>query len=586
VHSASGGTREVSTRQYHIFNRICAKLCTAPGPFTTTSEQLEDSMAYRTHIHNLDDDSLLQIFNSFRLEDEGSWNLRFTWRKLAHVCRRWRHLIFDLSSHLDMCLPLTHDSPSISTLGYLPPLLLVIDYSDTTRTMAQKDEDNLQLGLKQHSRVRRVVFQAPSSSLHMWLAQMNQRFPKLRDLSLLSTTTEEMSLVLPETFQAPDLRCLSLHGIGLSKELSLLSSTIALSTLTLTHIRDTCYFSPGHLVTQLQGLPHLEELSIGFAISQSSEEELIPAPIPSVTLPTLRRFAFRGEDVYLDNLVARINTPLLERLSLTFFLALDFTLVNLTEFIHRTEGFGCLFARITFDKDGASLDTGYYEQQGIGKLSLHVNCESLDWQIDSATQVCRALGTVLSAVEQLTLDLDMDGMRSDWENALDSMLWHELLLPFTGVKKLHVGSSLTLELSKALESIPKWFVLELLPELQELDVQLQIDDAKKMFSAFLNTRGSLDRPVALLVLPISYVEPEVPRVDTKVPHANMKVTRSAKSSLFDGVSFVKYMKNINRLYRKQAMELISLYRTFQKTQEQTPDACYDLRRYALRSCLP
>jgi hypothetical protein len=525
-------------------------------------------MAYRTHIHDLDDDSLLQIFNCFRLEDEGSWNLRFTWRKPAHVCRRWRYLTFDLSSHLDMCLPLTHDSPSISTLGYLPPLLLVIDYSDTTRTMAQKDEDNLRLGLKQHGRVRRVVLQASSSSFHMWLGQMNQHFPRLRDLSLLSTTAEEMDLVLPETFQAPDLRCLSLHGIGLPKRLSFLSSTIALSTLTLTHIRDSRYFPPGHLVTQLQGLPHLEELSIGFAVSPSSEEELIPVPIPSVTLHTLRRLAFRGEGVYLDNLVAQINTPLLERLSLTFFFDLAFTLVNLTEFVHRTEGFGCLVARITFNKDGASLDTGYYEQRGTRKISFHVNCVPLDWQIDSATQVCRAIGSVLSAVEELTLDLDVDAMRSDWENTLNSMLWHGLLLPFTGVKELHIGSSLTLELSKALQSVPEGLDLELLPELQELDVQLEINDAKKRFSAFLNTRGSLGRPVALLVLPISYVEPEVPRADPEVHHLNV----------FDGLTFVKYMKNIGRSYRTQAMEIVNICQTFVRAQEQTIPSYDYLRR--------
>jgi hypothetical protein len=66
----------------------------------------------------------------------------------------------------------------------------------------------------------------------------------------------------------------------------------------------------------------------------------------------------------------------------------------------------------------------------------------LDWQIDSATQVCSALGKVVSAVEELTLDLNADGMPSNWENTFDNMLWHELLLPFIGVKKLHIGRSL------------------------------------------------------------------------------------------------------------------------------------------------
>jgi hypothetical protein len=511
-------------------------------------------MAYGTRIHTLDNDSLLQIFSCLRLEDEENWNLRLTWRKLAHVCRRWRYLIFDLSSHLDMCLLLTNDSPSINTLSHLPPLLLVIDYSDRTRTTAQKDEDNVRFGLQRHGHVRRVVLRAPSSSLRMWLEQMNQLFPRLRDLSLFSTTTEEMSLVLPEALQAPDLRRLSLHGIGLPKELTLLSSTIALSTLTLTHIQHSSYFPPGHLVTQLQGLPHLEELSVGFAIPiplPSSEGEMLPAPMPPVTLPTLRRLTFRGVGVYLDNLVAQINTPLLERLNLTLLFELAFTLMNLTEFIHRTEGFGCLVARVIFNKDGVTIDAGSYEQWGIGRLTLHVSCEPLDWQIDSATQVCGTLGNVLSVVEKLTLDLDVDGMRLEWESTLDNMLWHELLLPFIGVKKLQIGSSLTLELSQALQSVPEALILELLPELQEIDVQLEIDDANQAFSVFLKTRESFGRPVVLLV-------PEMHHMDPKTSP--------------------KYVDDVRRTYRKKAIGLVSICRFFAQLQDQTIPSYDDLRR--------
>jgi hypothetical protein len=346
---------------------------------------------------------------------------------------------------------------------------------------------------------------------------MNKPFPRLEDLSLLSTTTEEMNLVLPEALQAPDLRRLTLHGVDLPKGLTLLSSTISLSTLSLTHIRD-CYFTPRHLVTQLQGLPHLEELSIAFVIpmplpSNKALEEILPESTRPVTLPALRRFTFRGVDVYLDNLVAQISTPLLERLSLILSFDLTFTLVNLTKFIRRTKGFGCLVARVIFNKDGPSLDVSHYEQQGIGKLNLHVNCEPLDWQIDSAAQVCSALGKVLSAVEELTLDLDVVGMSLDWEDTLDSMLWHELLLPFIGVKKLHIGSLLTLELSEALQPDAGGSVLELLPELQELEVQLEINEA---FSAFVEIRESMGRPVRLLAPPIPHAEQGVPHADPVV----------------------------------------------------------------------
>lgn len=83
-------------------------------------------------------------------------------------------------------------------------------------------------------------------------------------------------------------------------------------------------------------------------------------------------------------------------------------------------------------------------------------------------------------------------MPSDWENTLDNMLWHELLLPFIGVKKLYIGSSLTLQLSQALQSDAGGLVL---PELKELEVPLRIDHGTKALS---DTRASVGRPVYLL----------------------------------------------------------------------------------------
>ena len=433
-----------------------------------------------------------------------------------------------------MYLLLTNDSPSIDTLSHLPPLPLVIDYSDRTETVAQKDEGHIHLGLQQHHRVRRIFLQAPSSNLRIWLEPMSKLFPRLEDLSLLSTSFEETNLMLPETLQAPDLRRLSLHGINLPKRLSLLSSAITLSTLSLTHIGPSFNIPPRHLATQLQGLHLLEELSISFVIPiplPSSDEQLLPVLISPVRLPALRQLIYRGMDVYIDNLVALVNAPLLEQLSLIFFFDLTFSLVNLTEFIHRTERFGCLIAQVIFNKHGASI---YCEHPSIAELSLRINCEPLDWKIDSATQVCNALGKVLSAVEELTVDLNEDWMPSDGGNSLDSTMWHELLLPFVGVKTLHIGFLLTFELSQALDSVIGGPVLDPLPELQKLEVRLDIDDAKKVFSAFIETRESEGRPVDLLALPI--------------PHAELIVPPR---------------------YRKQAISLVSIYRTFIQEGKQT-----------------
>ena len=555
-------------------------------------------MVYRTHILMLDNDSLLEIFHQYQLQHGEDWNLQLTWRKPAHVCQRWRHLIYDSWSYLDMWLILRNNSPSIDTLSHLPDLPLVINYSaDKTGTITRKDEDNVHVGLQRHGRVLQVALRAPSSSLRMWLKPMNKLFPRLGDFSLFSTTIEEAYTIFPETLLAPNLRHLALHDIALPRGLPLLSSAIALSTLSLTHIRASCYFSPRDLVSQLRGLPHLEELSIGFATPRA---ELRTIRVPPVTLPTLKRLTFRGVGDYLDNLVAQINAPLLERLSLTLFFQLDFVLVNLTKFIHRTDGFRCLVARVNFNKDGVSIDADHYESQGIGKLSIRVNCEPIDWQIHSATQVCSDLGNVLSAVEKLTLDLDMDGMPSDWENTIDDNVdklglsqWHELLRQLLGVKKLHIGSSLTPELSEALGSVVGESVLELLPELEELEAQLEADRGRKAFSEFVENRKSVGRPVRLLAAPISQADPKVPsveleaRTDPEVPPADPEVpctdpevprAYSEVHHIVDVKPFLKYMKYVGRPYRNQSMGLISVCRTLLQAENQIFHSYYELRR--------
>jgi len=485
------------------------------APFPPTSERPQYSVAYRAHIHMLNYDALLNIFHHYRLGDVDIWNLRLAWCKLAHVCRRWRYLIYDSSSLLDMYLLLKNGSPTLGALAHLPPLPLVIDYCNVTTTRVRQDELSILTGLQERGRVRRIFLQVPSPHLDICLATMSDLYPILEDLSLSPTTEEETSLVLPSTFRARNLRHLALQGVGFPTEMPLFTHLTTLVTLTLTRIPAPYYIHPGHLVTQLQGLLHLEELSIGFAVPiplPSTEGELLPAPMPRVTLPTLKRLMFRGVAVYLENLAAQINAPLLEQLIVTLFFELAFTLVSLTQFIHTTGGLRYLSAKILFKREGVSIVTDNGESLGSGDLTININCEHLDWQIDSATQCCRALEQVLSAVEELTLDLDEVGMPSDWGDSLDSILWHGLLLPFSSVKKLQVGPSLTFELSDALKSDAAELVLNLLPDLQKLEVQLEVDDANIPFSTFIEARELEGRPVELLA-------PRLPRTSQTEAHA-------------------------------------------------------------------
>ncbi|KAI0300014.1 hypothetical protein B0F90DRAFT_1817813 [Multifurca ochricompacta] len=374
--------------------RATAKLILPPSP--PTSERPGYSVLYTT-VHRLNDDILLSIFDSYRLEDEDNWNRRSGWCKLSHK--------------------------------RIPAMA--------------EDEGEILLALQQHGRIRRVVLQAPSPSLHRLL--------------------EDTNLILPRTFLAPNLHHLSLIGVAPPTGLPMLASAVTLVTLILTRIRASGYFPPAHLVTQLRFCPQLEELSIGFSVPYP-----VPVPRGNCCLESIPLFSGDSISHFLINslLLSQTYPSLPERQNVI----------------------------------------GYREELGDEPFSLRVSCKQFDWQLDSAAQVCGALSPVLSAVEELRLDFDEHTTPSDWENAVDNVVWHELLLPFSGVKRLSVGHALSLELSHALRLDAAGLVLELLPRLQELELELEKEHAQEAFAAFIVVRQLAGRPVHLT----SSLEPRAP----------------------------------------------------------------------------
>jgi len=367
-----------------------------------------------------------------------------------------------------MCIRFTNGTLPLDMLSHLPPLPIVIDYwsMDTV-----EDDSGILHAIQLRDRVRRIVLQAPSHALDRLIVPMDQPFPTLESLSLSSTTgrKEGTKLKIPGTFLAPNLRHLTSHGACLPMRLPLFASSVSLVTLKLTDIAAPGYFTPEDLVTQLQHLPLLEELSVEFSIPMprpSAEGELLREPLTLTTLPSLKWLVFRGVGAYLEGLLARISSPLLERFNVTLFTQLTFTLPHLSRFTRTTEGLrhhpgG---ANVIFDRESVSFlvvgsESENNRQFGDGPFSLRITCKPFDWQVIAATQVCGALEPILSAVEE-EVTLVLDGLPPDWRDAVDDVVWRELLGPFRSAKRLRVScsrqccSSLAPELSSsaALES--------------------------------------------------------------------------------------------------------------------------------------
>ena len=453
-------------------------------------------------IDSVDDDVLLDIFGSYRLDDDENWNLQLRWCKLIQVCRRWRQLILGSPSHLNLHLLCTDGTPVADMLDHSPPLPIIINYQNTCATMTPEDEEGVLLALQHHNRVRRVVLHAPSQGLHRFLTAMNEHFPILERLSIFPTTDDEAKLVMPRTFQAPRLSHLALLGVTLSAEPRSLASAVSLVALTLTISRVFVYLPPEDLAAQLQFVSLLEELSITFSVPiprSRFQKHAIYTPMTRTTLLSLKRFVFRGPSAYLEGLLAQIITPCLRNFDVTLFNQLIFDLPVLSQFISATADRRSPFANVNFNQNIISISVcNHKEAQGDQSFYLHVSCKPFDWQVRSAVQICSALGQMLPGVEELSLDFYEHEMPREWRNIVDSRTWIELVRPFKGVKKLCVGHALALDLSHTLKPEEETSEL-LLPVLKELVVEEGYED--DAFTAFIEARQRLDCLIQLVVCP-------------------------------------------------------------------------------------
>ena len=450
-------------------------------------------------IHWLNDDALLGIFNYYRLDEKNGWNDKLGWCNLSQVCQRWRHLIYECSSHLGMHIKCTNGSPMVNVLDHLPRLPLFVRYhylSCSALTVRRQDELGIYRILLFHGRIRHIELSFPPSILHRALTLMNESFPILEHLSLSCQLSADSGhhylLTLPKAFLAPNLLHLTLIGIGLPKRLRVLTSTVSLVTLTLRNIQTSSYLRPRPLVAGLQFLPLLEELTIAFSIPiprPSTERELLGENGVPITLPNLKTLSFHGVGAYLESLVAQIRVPLLEQLHIGLFHQFTFVLPHLFYLINNTTVFKLSSARITFYRHEVFVSMNH--DHGLGRIpfSLGVRCKPLDWQIDCAAQICHALIHTLSGVEELFV-LRYWKIPNEMQNgAIDSATWCDIFRSFIGVKQLRIGESLSQELSRALHVDEVGLDPGFLPNL------LCIHAKDNLFTEFIDTRQAVGRPV-------------------------------------------------------------------------------------------
>jgi hypothetical protein len=197
------------------------------------------------------------------------------------------------------------------------------------------------------------------------------------------------------------------------------------------------------MVACLSAVARLGELVLEFFSPESCPiQASIPPPPPTrAILPALTHLQLEGTSGYLEDFVARIDTPLLNNLSITDFIQDTFNTPQMRNFISRTKQLRPSRADITFYGDSAAVmlhplkpDTSAY---------LGVSPGDAEGWISSLGQLCISSLSSLSTLDRLDIRENRETRRICVPPPvyLKSAQWLEILRPFAAVRNLHLDGS-------------------------------------------------------------------------------------------------------------------------------------------------
>jgi F-box-like len=450
-------------------------------------------------IDELPDDVLVEIFLYVNIRDLDIPN---PWHALVHVCRRWRYLVFASPRHLNLRLEYRGHRPMSEVLDAwpVPPVSLI----SIIRPSDQR-WDNIVAALEsEHSNRICEIYVNNTTNLRWerFAAAMQKPLPELILLQVY-TAGHSVAPVLPESFlggSAPRLRTLYLDMIPFPSIPKLLLSVIGLVTLFLDDIPHSGYFSTDAIAIALAVMTRLESLRLGFRFPQSrpdTESRALPPPTRSV-LPSLTQLRFEGVFKYLEDLLARIDAPLLYDLYIESFTDLNFDVPQLRQFIGHAKEFKTFDrADVTLYNFGIGLCV-YPNTMGIGdhrRLELQIESIELDDQLSSLFQVCNSFLPLISAFEELGIREDEDEdwfSLSGWRDDTETTQWLELLDPFTALKKLYLSVGIAQHFCDALQELSGERTTEVLPALRNLIVQgSSLEPVQEAMKTFVTTARQL-----------------------------------------------------------------------------------------------
>ena len=308
---------------------------------------------------------------------------------------------------------------------------------------------------------------------------MQKPFPALTTLCLSSMG--ETAPIISDSFLSgsapvtplPFLRLLHLNHISIPfpKLRKLLLSATNIVRLELRDLPHSAYIPPEAMFTCLATLTNLQalELRIQSPRSHPVQESRRPPPRSHTVLPSLTFLCFMGPSEYLEDLISRIDAPLLDYLSITFFHRLIFDTPQLAQFIgrSRTPKFKALVgANVIFGSSSVCLSLSETFDSTCG-LDFTILCAWPDLELSALAQVCTSSfpQLLISSVEKLYI-VESSRVELSWQ--VDNSQWLELLRSFAGVKGFYLCKKFAPRIAPCLQELVGERVTEVLPTLQTL----------------------------------------------------------------------------------------------------------------------
>jgi hypothetical protein len=169
----------------------------------------------------------------------------------------------------------------------------------------------------------------------------------------------------------------------------------------------------------------------------------------------------------LEEILARIDTPRLNKLHITFFNQIVFDTPQLFQFISRRPTLRAPEkGHITFSSK-AIIVKFPSQTSDYDVLSVQIPCTASEWQLSSVEQVCTSSLPPLSMLEDLYI-LENQGNPPRWQDDVENALWLELLHPFAAAKNLYLCKKTVPRIAPALQELVGARTREVLPNLENI----------------------------------------------------------------------------------------------------------------------